>query len=350
MNIYKILCFIMLSILILSCKDDINETKKIFSIDTSKMKQAYTPLEKIEVAVSNPDQKKIDSVVYYLNDIKKEKTIKNGKTSIKLVNQSLGYTKLKAVVFFEGKIDEAETNFTIYALNEPKLLKYKIINSFYHDLNSYTQGYEFYGNILMEGSGQYGKSSLRKTDYKTGKIIEKIDLDNATFGEGITILNDKIYQLTWKENKVYVYNAKNLKLIKTMPYFKKIEGWGLTNDGTYLYMSDGSEKIYKLNPETFEMISYINVYSNANKIEFINELEWINGKIWANIYQKDVIIVIDPKTGSLEYIINLTELKSKVTNTLQDGEVLNGIAYNPISKTILVTGKNWDSSFEIQVE
>lgn len=347
---YKVFSFIGLTILSISCGGDKNVEKNIFSIDTSAIKQAYTPSESIDLLLKNENNKIIDSVIYYINDKNIGKSIKNEKIKFSLENQKLGFTKVKALVYFEGNNTETETNFTIYAKDEPKLLTYKILNTFNHDSTSYTQGYEFYKGILIEGSGQRGKSTLRKTDYKTGNTLEKIDLESKYFGEGVTILNDKIYQLTWQERTVFVYDAKTLNLEKTFPYFKEIDGWGLTNDGTNLYMSDGSEKIYIVNPENFEMVDYINVYSNANKIDSINEMEWIDGKIWANVYERDMIIKIDPKTGAIENILNLTELKSKVTNTLQQGEVLNGIAYNPQTKTILVTGKNWDKSFEISVE
>ena len=348
---YKVFSFIGLTILSISCGGDKNDEKNIFSIDTSAMMQAYNPSQSVDLALKNEKNKVIDSVIYYMNDKNIGKSLKNKKIHFSLENQKLGYTHVKALIYFEGKNVETETNFIIYAKDAPELLSYKIVNTFNHDENSYTQGYEFYEGNLIEGSGQYGKSSLRKTDYKTGNVLEKIDIDKQYFGEGVTVLKDKIYQLTWNENKAFVYDAKTFKLEKTIPYFRKdMPGWGLTNDGTNLYMSDGSEKIYIINPETFEMIDYINVYTNANKIDSINEMEWIDGKIWANKYEKDMIVKIDPKTGAVENIINLSELKTKVTKTLQQGEVLNGIAYNPQTKPILVTGKNWDKSFEISVE
>ncbi|WP_338410379.1 glutaminyl-peptide cyclotransferase [uncultured Flavobacterium sp.] len=346
---YKLFTFIGLTLFLISCGDK-NDAKKIFSIDTSVLKQAYNPSESIDLSLKNSENKTIDSVVYYLNNKNIGKSIQNQKLNYSLENQKLGFAKIKALIFYEGNTTETETNFTLYATEAPQLINYKIINIYPHNPNSYTQGYEFYNGILLEGSGQYGKSTLRKTNFKTGEDYKKIDLKSTTFGEGITVLNDKIYQLTYKENEAYVYDAATLKKEKTLKYFKNMQGWGLTNDGTNLYMSDGTEKIYILNPTTFEMIDYINVYTNANKIESINELEWIDGKIWANIYEKDRIIKINPKTGAIENIINFVDLKSKVTKPLQQDEVLNGIAYNSATKTILVTGKNWDKSFEISIE
>ncbi len=347
---YKTFAFIGLTVLSLSCGGDKKNAENIFSIDTSAMMQAYNPSQSIDLGIKNEHNMPIDSVIYYMNDKNIGKSIKNEKIKFNLENQKLGYTKLKALVYADGENTEVETNFTIYAKDAPELLKYEIINTYNHDGSSYTQGYEFYNDNLIEGSGQYGNSSLRKTEYKTGKVVEKIDLDKKYFGEGVTILNDKIYQLTWNENTAFVYDAKTFQKEKSIPYAKNMPGWGLTNDGTHLYMSDGTEKIYILNPETFAIVDYINVYTNANKIDYINEMEWIDGKIWANIYEKDMVIKINPKTGAIENILNLSELKSKVTKPLQQGEVLNGIAYNPKTKTILVTGKNWDKSFELKVQ
>lgn len=353
---YKLFALIVLGTILQAC-DDSKNNKNIFAIDTSVLKQAYNPTESIALKVKNQQNKVIDSTIFYLNDKNIGKTLKNESLQFSLENQKLGYTKAKALVYFEGKNAETETNFTIYAKDAPTQLKFKIVSTYPHDIKAYTQGYEFYKDTLLEGTGNgagagtgiKGISSIRKTDYKTGKIFKEADLSEQIFGEGITVLQDKLYQLTYKNNEAYIYDVNTFKKEKTLPYFKQMEGWGLTNDGTYLYMSDGSEKIYKLDPETFKMIDYINVYTNANKIDSLNELEWINGKIWANIYQKQAIIIIDPKTGTIEHIINCSELKSKVTNH-PDLDAFNGIAYNLKTKTIFVTGKNWDKAFEIKIE
>jgi glutamine cyclotransferase len=354
---YKLLAFIGLTVLSMSCGDDKNGTNNIFSIDTSAIKQAYNPSESIDLSLKNEKNKTIDSIIYYINDKNIGKTLKNEKFPFSLENQKLGFTKVKALVYFEGTTSEAETNFTIYAKDAPAELKFTILNTYPHDIKAYTQGFEFYKDTLLEGTGNgegagtrtRGVTSIRKTDFKTGKVTKEVDLPDNVFGEGITVLNGKLFQLTYRNNEAYVYDVNTFKKEKTLPYFKQTEGWGLTNDGTHLYMSDGSEKIYILNPDTFEMIDYINVYTNSNKIESVNELEWINGKIWANIYQREAIAIINPKNGAVENIINCSELKKKVTNH-PDLDYFNGIAYNPKTKTVFVTGKNWDKTFEIKVE
>jgi glutamine cyclotransferase len=354
---YKLLAFIGLTVLSMSCGDDKNGTNNIFSIDTSAIKQAYNPSESIDLSLKNEKNKTIDSIIYYINDKNIGITLKNEKFPFSLENQKLGFTKVKALVYFEGTTSEAETNFTIYAKDAPAELKFTILNTYPHDIKAYTQGFEFYKDTLLEGTGNgegagtrtRGVTSIRKTDFKTGKVTKEVDLPDNVFGEGITVLNGKLFQLTYRNNEAYVYDVNTFKKEKTLPYFKQTEGWGLTNDGTHLYMSDGSEKIYILNPDTFEMIDYINVYTNSNKIESVNELEWINGKIWANIYQREAIAIINPKNGAVENIINCSELKKKVTNH-PDLDYFNGIAYNPKTKTVFVTGKNWDKTFEIKVE
>jgi len=247
-------------------------------------------------------------------------------------------------VHSEGEKTECLTSFELVSNITPKLYEskdYTILNSYNHDANAYTQGLEFYYGILLEGTGQNGESTLRKTDYKSPDY----------FGEGITVFNDKIYQLTWKNKVGFIYNAATLEQEKTFDYFSDIEGWGLTHNDKHLIMSDGSNKIYFLNPETQKMERFINVYSDTNAITELNELEWIDGKIWANIYLKDVIVIINPENGAVESAIDFSDLKTKNKKSLSEGdEVLNGIAYNPSTKTVFITGKNWDKMFEIKLK
>ena len=343
----KLFAFIVLGIISTSCKDDENALKNLFSLENSTIKPILKLEESIDLVLQNKENKTIDSVIYYINEVKIGSVKGNEKLPFALKNQKLGNQTIKALVYFEGQNIDLVSGFSIYASTEPKILNYKIVNTYPHDINAYTQGFEFYNGVLLEGTGQYRESTLRKTDYKTGKVIEQIKLEDKYFGEGITVLKDKIYQLTWKEKTGFVYDAKTFKLEKTFSF--ETEGWGITNDGEKLYMSDGTEKIYILNPESLKVEDFINVYTSGSKIDSINEMEWINGKIWANIYQKDVIAIINPKTGTVEHVINCSELKSKVTQH-PEIDYFNGIAYNPTTKTYFVTGKNWDKTFELTIE
>lgn len=327
-----------------SCGDDTPN----FRIDTSVLKQHHRSNETISLGVINEKNKQIDSVVYYLNDSRIASVKGNEKFQYNLENEKFGRKSIKGLVFFGGKTQEIRTSIEVVSSVEPKLLNYEIVNTYNHDIGAYTQGLEFYNGILYESTGQYRKSSIRKTDVKTGKVLSKVNLENRFFGEGITILNGKLYQLTWRENTGFIYNPETLEKEKEFTYFKNVEGWGLCNDGKNLYFSDGTETIYILDPQTLQEVDYINVYTALNKITGVNEMEWINGKIFTNIYTRDAIAIIDPKTGAVENVVDLSALKSKVT---QHGEldVLNGIAYNPDTNTIFVTGKNWDQMFEIRI-
>jgi glutaminyl-peptide cyclotransferase len=356
MKKYNLFAIIGLSVFTISCEQSQEEINALFKIDTSNLKQAYTLNEALDLGVLNIENNTIDSVVYLMNDTKLGNFKNTEKQNITLLDKKVGYNKIVANVYFEGKKAENETSIMLYSGTAPELLEFDIVNTYPHDIAAYTQGFEFYKDTLLEGtgngvgrSGNRGVSSIRKVNYKTGEAYKTQLLDNSIFGEGITVLNNKLYQLTYRNNEAYVYNVNTFKKEKTLPYFKKMEGWGLTNDGTYLYMSDGTEKIYKLDPETYKAIEYINVYTNSAKIESINELEWIDGKIWANIYTKDAIAVINPKNGAVEQIVNCSNLKNKTKEHI-DRDYFNGIAYHKKNNTLFVTGKNWDTVFEIKVK
>lgn len=341
------LYIILLGITLVNCGDTKKGENSLFTFNKSNFKEQYLSPDVLSLEISNPNAKTIDSVVYYVND-KKVGTNKGlEKLNFQLKDQKLGYQYLKALVYFGGENSVASARIELVSNVQPKLLKYKIVNTFPHDTNSFTEGLEFHNDTLCESTGQKGSSYFRKYDYKTGKIYKQIDLDPKYFGEGITFINGKLYQLTWQEKTGFIYDAKTFKLEKTFTYDKDIEGWGMTNDGTYIYQTDKTEKIWKMDPKTQKMIDYINVYSGDSKIKAINELEWINGKIYTNVWTKDAIAVVNPNTGAVEGILDMSGLR-KLTHTTPD-DSLNGIAYNPKTKTIFVTGKNWDKMFEIIV-
>lgn len=355
MKKYNFLAIISLVIAVIAC-DTKKTTEANFTFKEELLKAQYHWEDKVDAQIANLNTKTIDSIVFYAND-KKIGTSKNNVFSYSLTNEKLGYINIKAEVYYEGKSEEVSTIIELVSNIEPKLLDFTIVNTYPHDITAYTQGLEFHNGILYEGTGNgagnttgnRGTSSLRKVDYKTGSVLKKVELAAQYFGEGITILNNKIYQLTWQNNEGYIYNLDTFEKEKTFSYFKKMEGWGLTNDGTYLYQTDGSEKIYKLDATTQKEVSTINVYSGGTKIKELNELEWVNGAIWANVYTKNAIIKINPKNGVVENIVDLSPLL-KLRTQLPDTDYLNGIAYNPATKTFFVTGKNWDKLFEIKIK
>lgn len=343
MKKYNALAFILLATVIVSC----NDTKKYFSIDESKLEAQYKPENSLLLSVLNPENKAIDSVVYTINNKRVGSSKELTPFKFELKNQKFGYQNITTSIFFDGKTEVDSARVEVISGIQPKLFKYAILNTYAHDFQSFTEGFEFHNDTLYESTGQKGNSYFRKYDYKTGKVFNQIDLDAQYFGEGITIINNQLFQLTWQENVGFIYDLKTLKKIQTFSYDKKIEGWGMTNDGVSIYHSDGTEKIWKMDPKTQKTIDYINVYAGADKIKSLNELEYIDSKIYANIWQKDAIAVINPENGMVEGILNLADLRKQLK--YKDAEVLNGIAYNPKTKTIFVTGKNWDKMFEIKV-
>jgi glutamine cyclotransferase len=229
---------------------------------------------------------------------------------------------------------------------KPEIWFAKVVATYPHLETSYTQGLEFNNGVLYEGTGQYGESMIAQTNLTSGTIDpnKNIRLDENYFGEGITIFGDNLFQLTWKEQKCFVYNKNTMQLIKDIPYTG--EGWGLCNDGNSLIMSDGSERITFRDPATFSIQRVIEVYDNEGPIQKINELEYIDGKIYANIYTTNKIIVIEPSNGKILAVIDCDSIEQAGRGL--GGEVMNGIAYN--NGKIYLTGKHWGKLFEVKIE
>ncbi len=221
---------------------------------------------------------------------------------------------------------------------------YKIVNQYPHDPQAFTQGLVFDNGFLYESTGKKGQSSLRKVELETGKVLQKYDLPNHLFGEGIAIFENKIVQLTWQSHRGFVYDQTTFALKEEFKY--STEGWGLTDDGHQLIMSDGSANLYFLNPETFAEARRIEVIDKENPVSQLNELEYIEGKIYANIWQQDQVAIINPQTGIVEAWLDLTNLLDP--SEKQMAGVLNGIAYDPKGDRLFVTGKNWPKIFEIK--
>jgi len=230
--------------------------------------------------------------------------------------------------------------------NAPKGMSHSIVGTFPHDTSSYTQGLIIYKGDMYEGTGLENKSKLMKVDLKTGKVLQEIKLDPKYFGEGITILNDTIYQLTYKNNKVFVYTLKDFKKIKE--YDVDFEGWGLTNDGKNLIVSTGSSDLFYYDPSTFKLLKTQTVTESGSPTHDINELEYINGFVYANQYQAPYIFKIDPATGMIVAKADLTDMWDRIKTTYPDADVPNGIAYDAATRKIYITGKWWPELYEVQ--
>lgn len=260
------------------------------------------------------------------------------------VPRKLGSYPLDLVITMkDGKTYSDSRAIRILSDIAPKRMEANIEKIYNHDVQSFTQGLEFYKGVLFEGTGLYGRSQVRTVNLSSGEMLQKIQLDGTYFGEGITILNDQIYQLTWKAGKCFTYDfADGFTLKGELAYIG--EGWGLCNDGTSLIMSNGSEVIVFRDPMTFQEIRRIQIYNDSGAFGYLNELEYIDGKIYANVYQKNLVIVIDPATGRVLEQINCNKLAAAGQ---LGGDVLNGIAHDQKTGKIYMTGKNWPKLFEV---
>jgi glutamine cyclotransferase len=231
-----------------------------------------------------------------------------------------------------------------------KQLSFSVISRIPHDTGSYTQGLEIVDGKIYEGTGDYEQSALQICDRKTGAILQKQVMGSSSiFGEGITVFKNNLYQLTWTSNKVFVYDKKDItKPIKTLswPY----EGWGITHDSAHLYVSDGTANIHVVDPETFRVLNTFSVRDEFGPVDNLNELEYVKGSIFANIYTKNTIVQIDPVSGNVIGRMQLDNLLQPNEIIPERTDVLNGIAYDSSSNTFIITGKRWPAYFELRLQ
>lgn len=223
---------------------------------------------------------------------------------------------------------------------------YTVVNRFPHDINAFTQGLVYHQGYLYEGTGKNGQSALSKIDLESGEVLQSERLSQRYFGEGIEVVADKIYQLTWRSHMVFVYDKNSFEQIGS--HYNANEGWGLAFDGEQLILSDGSDRLTFHDPETFAPLGNVQVTLNGNPISQLNELEYINGEVWANVWQTDFIVRIDPDTGNVNSWIDLTGLAAQ-TQVGGNEAVLNGIAWDAEDERLFVTGKYWAHLFEIEL-
>ncbi len=306
--------------------------------------------QELKISLSEKNDREIDSVRFSIGNLKLE-TIKNS-AKININSFRLGKHIITAIVFYKDKSKKVEKPVFIMADSKPDLYTYEIINTYPHDKKAYTQGLEFLDGFLYEGTGKNGSSTIRKVELETGKVLQQKKIDAKYFGEGITILNDKLYQLTWKGGVGFVYDLQSFKKEKEFKYTKSREGWGLANDGKKIIKTDGTERIWFLNPDTLIEENYIEAYTNSQKVEKLNELEYINGKIYANRWQLNSILIINPENGKVEGVANLNSLYDLISKEQQfksDEDVLNGIAFDKDGNRLFVTGKHWSKLYVIKL-
>jgi glutamine cyclotransferase len=249
-----------------------------------------------------------------------------------------------SLFFYNEKHNQFQVT-TTPTIQDVPVYKCKIINNYPHDRNAFTQGLVFENNHLYEGTGLYGHSSLRKIQLETGTLLQVRNLSDQYFGEGITIYQNKIMQLTWKNNIGFVYDKDNFHKIQEFHYPN--EGWGITTDGKHLIMSDGTSTLHFIDPETFEEIRQIQVFSKEGPVKNLNELEYVKGEIYANVWQTNLIALISPATGQITGWIDVTELQNLENDN--PTSIPNGIAYDHKNDRLFVTGKLWSKIFEIEL-
>lgn len=332
---------------VVSCQGDSNQSSSL-GFKLPEQGQTYGLGEEVKVQLDVPAETKISNVSYLLDGKAIGSKNNSEAFAIKTGDLSLGYKLITAVVDDGAKKDTLTINIVLKSAVKPAEYTYKVLNVFPHDTTSYTQGLEYHNGKLLESTGEYGESTLRWVDLQSGKALQKIEVDKQYFGEGSSLVGEKIIMLTWKENIGFVFDSKSLKQESTFPYQNSREGWGLAYDGQRLMKSDGSNRIWFLNSKDYKEESYIDVYDNNGQVDQLNELEYIDGKIYANIYQTDKIAVIDPKNGAIERYLNFTGIlpeKDKFANT----DVLNGIAWDAAGKRLFITGKKWDKLFQVEL-
>lgn len=314
-----------------------------FSDKTSMFHQG----DRIRLEYVFSDSSLPDSLTLLVDNKGKSFQEENNILSILSDSLTIGRHSISITAYAGDVALQKNLSFTLLPDKAPIERGYKIKNTYPHDIHAYTQGLEFISDLYMyESTGLRGKSSLRKVNFKTGEIIQKTDLERQFFGEGIAVIGEKLYQLTWQSQIGFVWDKESFQKISSFTY--PTEGWGLCFDGEYLRMSDGSHFIYTISPDNFSIVSKIEVYTNNGPVLYLNELEYIEGFIYANVYQTDKVVKVDPKTGAVLEIIDFSGLLQP-NDILPATDVLNGIAYDAATKKMYVTGKNWPKLFEVEI-
>lgn len=343
---------VFLQTLFFACKEEPNT---YLSFSSPSQGQNFNIGEDIQIKLDVPKSAKIDSVTYLIDGVLIKSIANADSISLNTKDLLLGYRMITAIVKQGEQRDTITSNIVLRTNQQPIKLNYKVVNTFPHDTSAYTQGLSYIDGKLLESTGRYGSSQLKYVDLNSGKTLQKIALAAEYFGEGSVKIDDRIVMLTWLQNVGLIFDAKSFKQIGTFPYETSREGWGLTFDGKNILRSDGSHRIWLMNAKTYKEESFIEVYDNKGEVGSLNELEFIDaslpggqGKIYANVYLTNKIVIINPKSGLVEAEIDLTELVPK-NYPKNEIDVLNGIAWDAKGKRLFVTGKKWPKLFEIKL-
>jgi len=351
----KIIPFFAIAFIIAACSGETEIDPDILTHPAPPLKitspandAQFTIGDIVDVKLEISDPSKVKNLEIFVNDTLYQTDLKIENQSIKInsKNSRVGFVKIYASYQDEKGETHGDTRTIVFFSDIVPVQKTaKKIKALPHNVASYTQGLEFYKGKLYEGTGQNGQSVLAEVDLMTGTHLRSHSLQSNVFGEGITILNDTIYQISWQNQSCFVYNMA-FELIKEFNYTG--EGWGLCNDGNSLIMSNGTSEVVWRNPRTFEIEKRISVFDNENSIEQLNELELINGRLYANVYNAINIVEIDTSNGKVLSIIDCSEIETE--GRAPGADVLNGIAFDQVSGKLYITGKWWPKMFEVSFE
>jgi len=353
-------CLLSLFLLAGSCSDEKGRSpetnkpkpkrKRVMEFTNPDKNSRFTLGDSIAISMDYRKPKNegsVDSIRFFLNG-RFHQVLSRPPFSFTLPTEALGtgFQTVSASIFQGGKQVE-RNNLRMELLSDltPTRYGFRVVNRYPHDEKAWTQGLFFQDGMLYEGTGQKGASSIRKVAVETGKIEKIKMLDSKYFGEGIAALGNELFQLTWRERVGFVYDFNTFELKREFRY--ATEGWGLTTDGTHLIMSDGSEFLYFMDPQGFAETKKIAVYTNKGPIKKLNELEYIDGEIYANVWETDNVLRIDPETGKVLGIIDLSDLMDR--RGMDEQAVLNGVAWDAQNERMFVTGKWWPALFEIAI-
>lgn len=351
-SFFPVVLVFCLFITFFSCSNKPQRSRKpVSNITIVPVKKTYTYGEKVSVEVKtrlkNGEIENIE-LFYQGKKLKESKELEFTVTDVEL--NTLGNINFVATAVKTDGLKNTRTKmFSVVSDIIPQKFTYQTVNNYPHLTTSFTQGLEFKDGFLYEGTGENGLSALYKINLLTGNPIQSVKLDDKYFGEGITILGDKIYQLTYKAQKGFIYDFKTFALVDSFQYKSK-QGWGLTNDGKYLIMSDSSHNLTWLDPDNFSVVKTVQVSNNIGIVNYLNELEYINKTIYANVYTTDIVVQIDPESGRVLSEINLSGILNMFKQPNDTTDVLNGIAYDKVNDRLFVTGKWWPRLFEIKLK
>ena len=305
----------------------------------------------INVSVQYPSDTKPDSVVYLIDSVRYASRKDTLTQKIKTDAFTCGSKMITARVYTGGTPQEVSTNVIIKAPSAPVNYTYKVEKVFPHDTSSYTEGLLYLDGHLYESTGEEKHSHLLRVDLNTGKIQQSAKLADRFFGEGIAVVGNKIFMLTYREKTGFIYDKTTFKVLDSLSYTWGPEGWGMCYDGTKIYQNDSTNRIWFLSKDTFKPTSFIDVYDDQGPVNAVNEMEMIDGILYANVYTKDFILMINPKTGAVIGKIdmkNIYPLSTRPPGFDNDQNVLNGIAYDAAGKRIFVTGKKWPHLYQVK--